>query len=81
MQAARLGVRFVDLFPAFQEMSDDARAGMFIRPGEVSYPSAEGHFSKAGNARVAEMLYTVLESELGLTSMVVNRQKPTPGAK
>lgn len=81
MQAARLGVRFVDLFPAFQEMSDDARAGMFIRPGEVSYPSAEGHFSKAGNARVAEMLYPVLESELGLTSMVVNRQKPTPGAK
>jgi hypothetical protein len=57
-------VTYVDLFPLFREIPEQERATLFLRAGQLSYPSAAGHFTRAGNAHVAEAVYRVLLTEL-----------------
>ncbi len=63
-QAAALGVTYVDLFPLFREIPEQERATLFLRAGQLSYPGAAGHYTRAGNAHVAEAVHRVLLTEL-----------------
>jgi hypothetical protein len=61
-ESRRLDFEFVDLFPFFEALSAQDVRAMFIEPGDVPFPGAEGHYTAAGNARVARLLADVLAS-------------------
>jgi hypothetical protein len=50
------GFAYADLVPAFRALPEDAHARMFLAPGAIRLPYAEGHYTAEGNARVAELL-------------------------
>jgi hypothetical protein len=60
-EAARRGAfRFVDLIEPFRRLPLDSVERMFIKPGEIPFAGAAGHFNIAGNAWVAKQLTSSL---------------------
>lgn len=56
----RLGVEYVNLFGPFSAMGPAAWRTLYISPGEIAFPAADGHYSAAGNQVVAELLHKAL---------------------
>jgi hypothetical protein len=56
---SKAGVTFWDLADAFESRAVMER--MYIRPGEIDYAGAAGHYTAAGNAAVAALLVGRLE--------------------
>jgi hypothetical protein len=50
------GVPVVDLVPALQGLAPAAAEALYLRPGEVNFPGAAGHYAPAGNRFVAGLL-------------------------
>lgn len=53
---AQRGLDFADLVPAFRALPEAQLAALFLRPGEIELPYAEGHYTAAGHGRVAELV-------------------------
>jgi hypothetical protein len=60
----RSGARFVDLAPAFDALSKEELAELFLGEDEVDFPSAAGHYSELGNEFVARALLAELAHEI-----------------
>lgn len=56
-QARALGIPLLQLANAFQDLSATQHAAMFFQEGQEADPGAEGHYTAAGNARVAQLIY------------------------
>ncbi len=54
--ATARGLRVIDLIPAFRTLPESERRGLFLARGALDYPAAEGHYTAAGNERVARLL-------------------------
>lgn len=58
--AARQGIPLIDLVPDLQAVSGAEAETFFIKPGEVRYGDAAGHYTLRGNQFVARALYRKL---------------------
>ncbi|HID53778.1 MAG TPA: hypothetical protein EYP41_17300 [Anaerolineae bacterium] len=57
-ETARQGILFIDLMPDFQALPPDEVEKLFISEGAlVEFYGATGHYTEAGNALVAQLLY------------------------
>lgn len=55
-EAARQGIDFLDFTENFRALDRAAYEKMYLRPGDVRFAGAEGHYTKEGNAFVASLL-------------------------
>ena len=55
--ARQRGVLYFDLSDDFRQLSPQQLDQFFIAPGTVAFPGAAGHYTDAGNAFVADLLY------------------------
>ncbi len=55
--ARQRGVLYFDLSDDFHQLSPQQLDQFFIAPGTVAFPGAAGHYTDAGNAFVADLLY------------------------
>lgn len=51
------GLSYFDLVDDFRKLPPAQQDKLFIAPGQVDFPGAAGHYSEAGNAFVAELIY------------------------
>ncbi len=63
VELAKRGIAYVDLVPAFRALSPADRAALFIAAGALPFDRAEGHYTEAGNERVARLLLAALERD------------------
>jgi len=62
-EARGRGLPFLDLVAELRRLSASEVDSLFIRPGELEYIGAAGHFNPKGNAWVAERLYATLVAQ------------------
>ncbi len=55
-----LGIVFIDLVEEFCKLPYDQFKPLYLRPEDLSFPGAAGHFSAAGNRYCAEVLHKKL---------------------
>jgi hypothetical protein len=63
--AQQHGVLFVDLAEDFRRLPLGELGKLFIGTGEVNFPGAAGHYTEAGNAFVADLIYRQLLANPG----------------
>ena len=55
------GVAAVDLVAEFPMMDESDLDRIFIKPGEIDFYGAEGHYTEAGNRLVARLVFEALK--------------------
>jgi hypothetical protein len=70
-EMARRGLLYVDVAEALSKVPAEQVKTLFLRPDEVDFPGAAGHYTAAGNRFVAE----VLAAKLREIPLVVERLK------
>ena len=55
--ARQRGVLYFDLADDFHRLSPQQLDQFFIAPGAIDFPGAAGHYTEAGNAFVADLIY------------------------
>lgn len=58
--AARTGLVYLDLFDDMRRLVPEEKDKLFIAEGAVDFPGAAGHYTAAGNAFVADLIYDAL---------------------
>ncbi|HSG72642.1 MAG TPA: SGNH/GDSL hydrolase family protein [Planctomycetaceae bacterium] len=55
-ESQRDGWNYLDLTQDFKQLSAEEREKLILKPGDVDYLGAAGHYNAAGNAYIAELL-------------------------
>lgn len=56
IELERRGITMLDLLADFRALPAREAKALFLQPGEIDFPAAEGHYTAEGNAFVAERL-------------------------
>lgn len=56
-ESQREGWNYLDLSQDFNQLSEEEREKLILKPGDVNYLGAAGHYNKEGNAYIAELLH------------------------
>ena len=70
------GWNYWDLSEDFKQLEDEERDKLFLNPGDVDYLGAAGHYNKAGNAFVAEVIQRRLQGFDAVTSRIEELEEP-----
>lgn len=62
-EAAHRGIAYLDLVPALRRLAAAEAEALFIAPGSVDFPGAEGHYTAQGNRFVAEHVLDALRRD------------------
>jgi hypothetical protein len=67
-ELARREIPYLDLVPEVRRLGEAERGALFIPPGALDFPGAEGHYTAAGNRLVAGLLLEALRRDPAVAS-------------
>jgi hypothetical protein len=79
-ELARREIPYLDLVPEVRRLGEDEREALFIPPGALDFPGAEGHYTAAGNRLVAGLLLEALRRDPAVASRL-GLAPATPAAR